>query len=804
MKLKNLFTFTVCMLFTAWSVSAQLLPELNYPEAKYVVEKWPTAMWVTCHDIAEADYSVTMFRRSFDLAAKPESFIIHVSADNRYKLYVNGKNASIGPHGSDWRHWRYETLDIAPYLQAGSNTLAAEVHNWGPDRWFGCMSIRTGFMMRGATDKESMVNTSADGNWKAKENPAYAPLAVNWIFGVDIVGGFYASNPGDSVRLSAYPQGDWRLSSFDDSGWKPTKWLWNVSNTNDGGFFWLMTPRTTPQVQQEQVRFKKTARTEGIALPAKFVNGNAPITVPANSKVSLLLDYETVTMGFPELIFSGGKDAKITIHYAENLYNPDLSKGDRNVIEGKHIKGLRDVIVADGRTDFKFAPTWYRTFRFVQIGVETAAEPLILNDYYNMATASPMKRRAIFDCDDKEYKKIDEIGWRTAAICTQDNLMSDAYYEQMMYVGDSRVHAMVNLYMTGEEIWLRNAIEQFDYSRMPDGNITSCYPLKSTFVHPTFSLVWVDMLHDFMMHCSDKEFVKRYAQSIRSTLNWFDNNLLPNGLVGKPVGSYFVDWYNDEPFAGSGLYPGSKEGNSALVTLHYAATLLRAAELFDYIGLSREAIACRQNANKVKADVVAACWNEKRGLFAENPDMKFYDERATIMAITARIFDEPQQKELFQRCLEADDISKSVYYFRNNHFNEMRRLEMGDEIDKVLDIWKDLLPLNMTTVPERIARQRSDAHPWSAAPCIAFVKVTAGIAPAEPEYKSVEIAPAFGKLSFIKASYPHYLGDIKVDLKKTKKGGIEGTVELPEGLAGTFKYGDIMIDLTSGPRKIAM
>jgi hypothetical protein len=802
--MKTKLLTVACLFLSGWGLSAQLLPELNYPEAKYVAEKWQPAMWVTCDDIAEADYSITLFRRSFDLTAKPENFIIHVSADNRYKLYVNGKLTAIGPQGSDWRHWRYETLDIAPYLQAGKNTLAAEVANWGPDRWFGVMSIRTGFMLHGATEKEEAVNTLAQGNWKAQQNCAYSPLAPNWIFGVDIAGGFYATNPGDSIRLAAYPQGDWRSSSFDDSAWKPSKWIWNISNTKDGGFNWNMAPRTTPQVQQSQVRFKTVARSEGIPPTPRFTEGNVPVTIPANSKASLLLDYGTVTMGFPELIFSGGKDTKITLCYAENLFNPDLSKGDRNVLEGKFIKGLRDVIVADGRSKFTFAPTWYRAFRFVQIDVQTAAEPLTLNDCYNMATAAPMERSAVFDCDDKDYKKIDEIGWRTVVICTQDNLMSDAYYEQMMYVGDSRVHAMVNLYMTGEEVWLRNAIEQFDYSRMPDGNITSCYPLKATFIHPTFSLVWVDMLHDFMMYCNDKAFVRGYAQSIRSTLNYFDVNLLPNGLVGEPVGSYFVDWYNDEPFVGAGLYPGSRNGNSALVTLHYAATLLRAADLFDYIGLPDEAVVFRQKAEKVKADVVAACWDENRKLFAENPDKKFYDERANIMAITARIFDEKQQKELLQRCLDTPDISKPAYYFRYNHFNEMRRLGMGDEIDKVLGVWKDLLPLNMTTVPERVARQRSEAHPWSAAPCIAFVKLMGGIAPAAPEYKSVSIEPAFGKLTFIKASYPHRLGDVKVDLKKTKKGGIEGTVELPEGLTGVFKYGGVAIDLTAGVRKIAL
>jgi hypothetical protein len=368
----------------------------------------------------------------------------------------------------------------------------------------------------------------------------------------------------------------------------------------------------------------------------------------------------------------------------------------------------------------------------------------------------------------------------------------------MMYVGDSWVHALVNLYMAGDDIWLRNAIEQFDYSRMPDGNITSCYPLKSTFVHPNFSLIWVEMLYDFMMYCGDKEFIRKYIQGIRSTLAWFDNNLLDNGLVGRPAGSYFVDWYSEDAFSGAGCYPGSRNGNSSVVTLHYAATMLRAAALFDYLGMPGDAVILKQKSEKVKADVIAACWDGQKGLFAENPDKKFYDERTNIMAIKAQVFNDAEQKKLLVRCLDDMAISKPTYYFRSNHFREMRRLGEGEQMDKVLDIWKDLLPLNMTTTPERIVKQRSEAHPWSASPSIAFINLVAGISPAEPGYKSVSIEPALGPLKFIKASYPHYLGSIKVDLKKTSKNGIEGTVELPKGLTGVFRFNGKVISLTEG------
>ena len=60
----------------------------------------------------------------------PSRFIVHVSADNRYKLYVNGKLVSLGPARGDIYNWSFETVDLAPYLRKGKNTLASVVWNY--------------------------------------------------------------------------------------------------------------------------------------------------------------------------------------------------------------------------------------------------------------------------------------------------------------------------------------------------------------------------------------------------------------------------------------------------------------------------------------------------------------------------------------------------------------------------------------------------------------------------------------------------------------------------------------------------
>src|ERR1043165_1989234 len=60
------------------------------------------------------DYGVYQFRKTITLASKPASFIVHVSADNRYKLFVNNQLVSLGPARGDIFHWNFEPVDIAP------------------------------------------------------------------------------------------------------------------------------------------------------------------------------------------------------------------------------------------------------------------------------------------------------------------------------------------------------------------------------------------------------------------------------------------------------------------------------------------------------------------------------------------------------------------------------------------------------------------------------------------------------------------------------------------------------------------
>ena len=89
-----------------------------------------SAHWIACPNVAPNAYGVYHFRKQVVLKEQPTHYVVHVSADNRYKLYVNGQLVSLGPARCDIYNWNFETVDLAPYLHEGKNSLAAVVWNY--------------------------------------------------------------------------------------------------------------------------------------------------------------------------------------------------------------------------------------------------------------------------------------------------------------------------------------------------------------------------------------------------------------------------------------------------------------------------------------------------------------------------------------------------------------------------------------------------------------------------------------------------------------------------------------------------
>lgn len=752
-------------------------------------QPWP-AKWIRVPDTSPTDYGVYHFRRSFSLDLKPASFVIYVSGDNRYELFVNGHRVSWGPARSDLYHWRYETVDIAHELHAGSNLLAAVVWNDGWYRAVAQNTNETGFVLQAESQENAQVNTNS--SWKCIQDHAYSP--VPWP--ADQVTGYHAIAANEKLDASLYPWG-WATPGFDDSAWIPAAELSKASprDASDAPNRWMLTPRFIPLEEQTIERIRELRRSEGAEVPAGFPRDPHPFTIAPHTRAVLLLDQTYLTTAFPELTVSGGKGGVIALRYSETLYDKPRPgdrypmKSNRNEIGGKIFYGYFDTFQPDGAPHRTYRPLFWRTYRYLELIVNADSDPLTIEDIHGVFTAYPFQRRARIAVSDpaanQEIQQFLATGWRTARLCAHETYMDCPYYEQLQYAGDARIQMLVSLYTTADSRLMKNAIEQLNASRTAEGATYSRAPSYLQQYIPPFSLWWIGMVHDYWMYVDDEPFVKEMLPGVRAVLSFFAARQKASGSLEHLPWWNFVDWTKHWT---DGVSPAEPDGSSsAALDLQLLLAYRWASELERSLGskaLAGEYVAA---AAKLQAAIRASDWDAARGLFADQPSHRTYSQQVNTLAVLAHLLPSPEAPALVEKIFVDPSLEQSSIYFRAYTNATLREVGSGDRYLATLGPWRDMLKDGLTTWSEWNGPDtRSDCHAWGASPNFEIFRTLVGIDSAAPGFRAVRIAPNLGSLKHVSASMPHPRGDITVEYVNERR--FTADVSLPAGVTGEFVW----------------
>ena len=768
-----------------------------------IAAHWP-ASWIASANVPGGVPGVFYFRREISLSSVPSHFWVHVSADNRFLLHVNGKYAAEGPARGDLFHWRFETVDLAPLLQPGRNVLAAAVWNFGELAPVAQMSNRTGFVMQGDTEAEAAVNTGKD--WQVRQEPGRAAL------GHEGAGGYYAAGPGEKIdgRLLDW---SWDQPQSRSSGWEAPRMLGPAATreAQDAPTHWELVQDPLPPMEHRLVDAGVPVRAEGITPLPSFPA--APLEVPANSHVTLLLDHRTLQTAYPELTISGGRDAEIRFTYSEALYDAQGNKGNRNEIAGRHIEGITDHFLSGGQASAVFVPLWWRTWRYLQIEVTTKSEPLKLESLRAWFTAYPFTDNAKIAGDIRDLDRLWQTGWRTARLDAHETYMDAPYWEQLQYVGDTRIQALISYVVSGDSRLARQAITNIDDSRTPEGITESRYPSGLPQFIPPFSLLWVNMLHDYWMYVDDLPLVKETLPHTRTVLDWYAKHLRPDGLLGQVKWWEFGDWTANYK---NGVPPQESDGGSTFLTLQFVEALQDAAEMEGQYG-SKERVEEYQAIIRRAAEALnRESWDAEHGLYADTPSKNSWSKQANVLAVMLDVAPHDQQQAILKRLMAAKDhestvvegktvppMSEMSYYFRFYLNRALEHAGLGDMYLAQLAPWYNMLDLGLSTWAETPEPTRSDCHAWSASPNYDLLTIVAGIQPGAPGFKKVRIEPHLDGLHQLNASIPHPNGTIETSYR------LDGsrwtaTVTLPQGIDGQFAWKNKLLPLHSGVQTISL
>jgi alpha-L-rhamnosidase len=736
-------------------------------------KEW-NADWIAAPNDPGNHYGVYYFRKTINLPAKPASFIVHVSADNRYKLYVNGTLVSLGPTRGDYYFWNYETVDLASWLVAGKNTIAALVWNEAEFRPEAQISFRTGFILQGHSPAEEILNTNT--SWKCIRDAGHQPVP----------GYFFAAGKGEMVDMNQAVKGDWTADGYDDSNWPP------AAKVSDGrlkgmawGTDWSLVPSPLPPREMTYQRIPVLRMATGMSVPPGFPKEKTSLTIPANTTVALLLDQTYETNGYITLNFSGGKDAGISLGYAESLYekgSKGTAKGNRNEVEGKEFIGRKDSLIADGSKDQSYTTLNFRTFRYIRLFVQTKNDPLVIDDLYGTFTGYPFKRASVFNTADTEINKMLDIGWRTARLNAWETYTDCPYYEQLQYIGDTRIQAMVSYYNTSDDRLARNALNEIDDSRLPEGVTRSCYPTKGTQVISTFSLWYICMLHDYWMYRGDDGFIKNKLPGERGVLDFFSKYQLPDGSIKDMPYWAFVDWVGN---MGGG--PKGSDGCAAIYDLQLLWAYQWAAEMEARIGLHDYAVIYAQKAAQLKATIRRKYWDPVKKLYADTKEKTGFSQHVNSLAILTGMVSDADMAAVANALLNDKNLTQCTIYFKYYLNQALVKAGLGDHYMDWLDIYRENMAMGLTTWAEvsDVNTTRSDCHAWGSSPNIEFFRTVLGIDSYAPGFSQIKIEPHLGSITHVSGEIPHPNGKVAVAYALEKdKWNIK--ISLPSHTSGKF------------------
>jgi alpha-L-rhamnosidase len=759
-----------------------------------------TTQWIAAPGVPQKDEVVLHFRKTIRLPQKPEHFFVDVSADNKFIFYINQQRVGGGPSHSDLAHWRYETYDLAPLLHTGENILAATVWNFGTHAAVRQMSDRVGFLVHGESPAERIADT--DLTWEVAQEKGIETIQPQ-------VNGYYAAGPGELLDGAKFDWG-WNSDSRKES-WVKAISLGRAAplGTTDAPNNWQLVADPLPPMQFAETEAGRVVRATGIDLPTG--NSLSNFTVPAHAKVSILLDDSQLTTAYPALAVSGGEGATIRLTYSEALVDDHGEKSNRNQIEGKHITGLQDEFLPGGCHSCEFMPLDWRTWRFLQVDVQTEDQPLQIEKLKAWFTAFPFNVRAHFDSDDESLKSIWDVGWRTALLDAHDTYMDTPYWERLQYVGDTRIQALISYAVAGEDRLARQAIEAFNNSRIPDGLTQSRYPSSLVQMIPTFSLLWVGMVHDFWMYRDDPDFVREQLSGTRTVLEWYLSRQRSDGLIGNIPWWPFVDWGKDFGF---GMPPQDENGGSAVITLQFVEALRYAAEMEAELGDPIMTEKYRKAATRAASAVQKLCWNQQYGLLADTPAQTHFSQHANILGVSLGVIPLAQQKSVLTKILSTSDsgftapdnlpaMTAATYYFRFYLARALEHAGMGDQYLKLLGPWRQMLSLGLSTWAESPEPTRSESHAWSSHPNYDLLTIVAGIRPKGPGFKRVIIEPHLGTLNRVSAAMPIPKGIVEVAYTRAGN-GYEAVITLSKGESGELIWKSRKFAVHEGSQTLAL
>ncbi len=435
-----------------------------------------------------------LFRKKFTLGKKPKESKIYITADDYYKLYINGKFVGQGPAPAYNFAYEYNCIDITDFLIEGENLIAVHTLYQGLiNRVWVSGDNRHGMICDVVCDGETIV--FSDESFLTHPHTAYTEIGT---YGYDTQ---FAENFDSNAK-----EVDFFLPQYNDSFWKKAKII--------KYFDYKLVPQKTKQLEFEKIKPYKTIKKDN----------------------KLFVDFGSCYAGYLSIKAKGIKFSQITVRCAQEL-NEDGTirfnmRAGCSYEENWILSGEYDTL------------DWfdYKAFRYVELILPMGAE---ISDIYLVARHYPFELKTNIKpefADNEKLRKIWDLCVNTQKYGVQEVIQDCLEREKGFYVGDGCYTALTHYVLTKDDSILKKLIDDAFKTDFISDTLVTCLDCSYMQEIAEFPLYLISLLLWYYRLSGDKKYLAEKYPHIVKLLDAYKKNYEKDGLLQNVDKWCVVEW----------------------------------------------------------------------------------------------------------------------------------------------------------------------------------------------------------------------------------------------------------------------
>jgi len=670
-----------------------------------------TANWIW--QTADGPVNTWMcFRKTVTLASAPATAYTRIAADSKYWLWINGQLVVFEgqlKRNANHNDTYYDSLNLAPYLKAGANTIAAQVWYWGKEGFDHHSSGKGGFLFDGDFGGTAV---RSDATWKLKAHPAYENSTTG-------------GQP--NFRLSEYnvrfnAQNDaingWQQPGYDDAGWDAA----TEKGIPPGAPWNNLIKRPYPQFKNSGL----LNYTNSASLPATAPGGVIDARLPYDAHVSIYMRISTATAGQ-------------LINIQTDMYDSMYLFGDGPSLRSEYIT--------------KVGVQEFETLMWIS-GDEvkyTIPAGVTIQALQYREIGYPAEMTGQFSSSDAFYTKLWQKATRTLYVSMHDDFMDCPDRERGMWWGDvtnqlgevfysldANAHALIRKDMSVLTGWQRS-----------DNTLLSPPTTLWTeeLPHQMLAAVGWYGFWNYFWNTNDSASIRAAYPAIKKYLGVW--SMGSNGLVTHRDGGWnWGDW-------------GDNIDINVLDNCWYYLALKAAIPMAAMSGSAGDTADYRSRMNSIASKFASSYW-KSAGQYFMSSSVTTPDDRANAMAVISGLA-QPEhyagiRTVLTQRTFASPYMEKYVLEaLCKMNSDSLALARMKTRYTKMVNA-------NYTTLWEvwNGLSEGTINHGWNA-PNTVLSQYIAGVSPTAPGWSSYSVVPQMAQLTAVSAVVPSVKGNITVN-----------------------------------------